>query len=138
MDTATLLVDVLIALWFLAVLIGIVRAWKARLIPLTKQARARYVMAWDRIESRFLYAPEEAVREADGLVLSVLRDRHHATDYAALPRRAKQARRKLSMDEGRGMTELLRQAMLDYRSVLDEMVGYRHRVAVRQGRRQVA
>jgi len=138
MDTTSLLVDVLIALWVLAVLIGIVRAWRARLIPLTKQARARYVMSWDRIESRFLYTPQEAVREADGLVMTVLRDRHHPTDYDALPRRAKQARRRLAQDEGRGGTELLRLALLDYRNVLDDMVGYRHRVAVREGRWQVA
>lgn len=138
MDRATLLIDMLIGLWVIAVLIGIVRAWQARLTPLTKPARDRYVMAWDRIEARFLYAPQEAVREADGLVMSVLRDRRHATDYDSLPRRAKDARRKLSMDEGRGMTELLRQAMLDYRSVLDDMVGNRHRQSVRDSRRQMA
>ena len=138
MDGATLLVDMLVGLWVIAVLIGIVRAWQARLIPLTKKARDRYVLAWDRIEARFLYAPQEAVREADGLVMSALRDRRHSTDYEFLPPRAKNARRKLSMDEGRGGTELLRQAMLDYRAVLDDMVGYRHREAVRQSRRQMA
>jgi len=138
MDRTTLLVDVFVGLWVIAVLIGLVRAWHARLTPLTKKARDRYVLAWDRIEARFLYAPQEAVREADGLVMSVLRDRRHPTDYDALPRRAKDARRKLSMDEGRGRTELLRQALLDYRGVLDDMVGHRHREAVRQGRRQTA
>jgi len=138
MDRATLLVDILVGLWVIAVLIAIVRAWQARLIPLTKKARDRYVLAWDRVEARFLYAPQEAVRDADGLVMSALRDRRHPTDYDSLPRRARDARRKLSLDEGRGRTELLRQAMLDYRSVLDDMVGHRHREAVRQGRRQMA
>ena len=138
MDRATLLIDILVGLWVIAVLIGLVRAWRARLIPLTKKARDRYVLAWDRIEARFLYAPQEAVREADGLVMSVLRDRRHPTDYDSLPRRAKDARRRLSMDEGRGRTELLRQALLDYRDVLDDMVGHRHRESVRDGRRQTA
>jgi hypothetical protein len=138
MDTATLVVDLLVVLWVVAVLTGIARAWKARLTPLTRQARDRYALAWDRIEARFLYAPQEAVREADGLVMSALRDRRHPTDFDSLPRRAKEARRKLSMDEGRGMTELLRRALLDYRAVLDDMVGQRHRVAAREGRRQVA
>jgi hypothetical protein len=96
------------------------------------------VLAWNDIEARFLYAPQEAVREADGLVMTVLRDRHQSTDYDVLPRRAKNARRKLAHDEGRGGTELLRQALLDYRSVLDDMIGHRHRESVRQGRRQVA
>jgi hypothetical protein len=138
MDMATLLVDMLVGLWVIAVLIAFVRAWQARLMPLTKNARDRYVLAWDRVEARFLYAPQEAVRDADGLVMSALRDRRHPTDYDSLPRRARDARRKLSLDEGRGATELLRQAMLDYRSVLDDMVGNRRREAVRQGRRQPA
>ena len=138
MDKATLLIDILVALWLLAIVIAFVRAWQARLTPLSGRARDRYVLAWDRIESRFVYAPQEAVREADGLVMSVLRDRHHPTDYELLPKRAREARRKLAHDEGRGSTELLRQALLDYRGVLDEMVGNRHREAVRQHRHQVA
>src|SRR5579859_4119702 len=138
MDRATLLIDVLIGLWVIAVLIGLVRAWQARLIPLTKKARDRYVLAWDRIEARFLFAPQEAVREADGLVMSLLRDRNQSTDYELLPRRAKGARRKLAQDQGRGHTELLRQALLEYRSVLDDLVGFRHREAVKERRRQLA
>lgn len=138
MDKATLLIDILVAMWFLAIVIAFVRAWQARLRPLPARARDRYVLAWDRIESRFVYAPQEAVREADGLVMSVLRDRHHPTDYELLPKRAREARRKLAHDEGRGGTELLRQALLDYREVLDDMVGNRHRETVRQRRHQVA
>lgn len=138
MDRATLSVYVLLALWVIAVVIGAIRVWRTRLTPMAKKARGRYALAWDRIEARFLYAPQEAVREADGLVMSALRDRHQSTDYGTLPRRAKDARRKLAQDEGRGDTELLRQAMLDYRTVLDDMVGQRHRESVREGRRQVA
>jgi hypothetical protein len=138
MDRATELMYVLAALWLLAVSIAIVRAWQTRLTPLTRKARDRYVLAWDRIEARFLYAPQEAVREADGLVMTVLRDRHQSTDYDVLPRRARDARRKLAQDEGRGGTELLRQALLDYRSVLDDMVGHRHRESARQRRRELA
>jgi hypothetical protein len=129
---------VLAGLWAIAIVIAFYRAWQSRLTPLTPKARDRYVLAWDRIEARFLHAPQEAVREADGLVMAVLRDRHQPTDYNHLPRRAKDARRKLSKDEGRGRTELLRQAMLDYRNVLDDMVGHRHRESIRQGRRQLA
>lgn len=138
MDRATLLIDILVVLWVVAVGIAFVRAWQARLAPLSKKARDRYVLAWDRIEARFVHAPQEAVREADGLVMKLLRDRRHPTDYNQLPRQAKNARRKLSADEGRGGTELLRRALLDYRGVLDDMVGHRHREAVRTGRRQVA
>src|SRR4029077_11593517 len=138
MDGATEVMYVLAALWLVAIVVAIIRAWHARLTPLTSKARDRYVLASDRIEARFLYAPQEAVREADGLVMTVLKDRHQSTDYEVLPRRAKDARRKLALDEGRGRTELLRQALLDYRSVLDDMVGQRHRESARQGRRQLA
>jgi hypothetical protein len=138
MDRGTQVMYVVAALWLLTVMIAIVRAWQTRLTPLTRKARDRYVLAWDRIEARFLYAPQEAVREADGLVMKVLRDRHQSTNYDVLPRRAKDARRKLAQNEGRGGTELLRRALLDYRSVLDDMVGHRHRETVRQGRRQLA
>jgi hypothetical protein len=137
-DRATLLIDILVAMWFVAVGIAIIRAWRGRLTPLSRKARDRYVLAWDRIEARFLFAPQEAVREADGLVMSLLRDRNQSTDYELLPRRAKGARRKLAQDEGRGHTELLRQALLEYRSVLDDLVGFRQREAVKERRRQLA
>jgi hypothetical protein len=137
MDRATQLILILAALWVLAILIAVVRAWRTRLAPLTRKARDRYELAWERIEARFLYAPQEAVREADGLVMTVLRDRHQSTHYDELPRRAKRARRKLSRDEGRGATELLRRAMLDYRHVIDDMVGRRRRQPVREVRRQL-
>jgi hypothetical protein len=94
MDSATQLIWILAALWVLAILIAVVRAWRTRLAPLTRKARDRYELAWERIEARFLYAPQEAVREADGLVMTVLRDRHQSTHYDELPRRAKRARRK--------------------------------------------
>jgi len=137
-DRATLLIDIVVAMWLVAVGIAIIRAWQVRLTPLSRKARDRYVLAWDRIEARFLFAPQEAVREADGLVMSLLRDRNQSTDYELLPRRAKGARRKLAQDQGRGHTELLRQALLEYRSVLDDLVGFRHREAVKERRRQLA
>lgn len=133
-----MLIDILVVLWFVAIAIAVMRAWQVRLTPLSRKARDRYVLAWDRIEARFMYAPQEAAREADGLVMSLLRDRNQSTDYELLPRRAKDARSRLAHDEGRGQTEVLRQAMLDYRAVVDEMVGYQHREAVRQARRQLA
>src|ERR1700686_477893 len=98
MDRSTVVMYVLAVLWFVAIMIGFIRWWQTRLTPLTKKARDRYVLAWERIEARFLYAPQEAVREADGLVMPALRARHHPPDYELLPRRAKPARRKLSQD----------------------------------------
>src|SRR5260370_19511438 len=101
------LVDMVVGLWVIAVLIAFVRAWLARLTPLTKRARDRYALASDRIEGRFLYAPQEAVREPDGLVMTVPRDLHQSTQHDALPRRAHDARRKLTQEQGRAGTELL-------------------------------
>jgi hypothetical protein len=70
--------------------------------------------------------------------MSLLRDINHSIEWRHLPRRAKAARKKIAADEGRGRTELLRQALLDYRAVFDGTVGRRRREAILAGRRQVA
>src|SRR5438128_11805756 len=47
----------------------------ANLRQLTPEARDRFVTRWDQVESRFVEAPAEAVREADALVLARLGER---------------------------------------------------------------
>src|ERR1700682_947311 len=65
----------------------------ARLVSLSDESRARYLTEWDRIETRFVDAPEEAVREADSVVMSVLRERRHPLETRRLPRGVEKARR---------------------------------------------
>ncbi len=95
MDVVTLIVDAVLALWMVAVVVGVVRAIKARpprLAPLPEQTRNRFEQGWQRISARFLYEPQWAVGEADALVLSLLSARGHPLDQARLPREMQRAR----------------------------------------------
>ena len=93
---------------------------KPALRPLPTEAVARYAGAWDRIESHFMNAPEEAVREADALALALLAERQHPLAENVLPKEMLRARRAAAGKEGRG-TEGLRRAMLHYRAVIEQM-----------------
>jgi hypothetical protein len=107
----------------------------ADLVPLSDESRDRYLIEWDRIETRFVDAPEEAVREADSVVMSVLPERRHLLETRRLPHDVDKARRDAS--RGRGdRTEGKRRAMLRYRAVMEKMVGMPARD--RKGRRELA
>ena len=126
MDIATFLVDVWIALIIIAVIAALVRAWRARpprLGPLPADARNRYVQAWEQVTTRFVHAPQQAVREADALVMSLLRERGHPLDHERLPSPMVAARRTRISGEERGETETLRRALIRYRAVFEKMIG---------------
>jgi hypothetical protein len=89
------------------------------LSPLTSEARNRYAARWDQIQSHFVEAPEEAVAQADALVLAALRDCDHPLAEGQLPGRLQTARREASS----AGAESLRTAMLDYQTVLEEVAG---------------
>ena len=72
MDFVTFVIDLVIVAWLAAVIVAIVRAWRARsprLVPLSLEARHRFVTSWYRITAGFVDAPREAVQQADALVL---------------------------------------------------------------------
>lgn len=140
MDTQTLVVIGVVAL-AVVVLLLIIRAAGSgrrapRLRPLTADARERYVSDWDDIEAKFVDAPEQAVREAEALVMAVLRDRNHPLTERDLPREVQRARR-LSYSS-RNKTEAMRQAMLQYRAVMEGMMGSTDDARRDQGRRELA
>jgi hypothetical protein len=141
MDIATLVVYAVIVLWLLAITVATARAWRARpprLKPLSPEARGRYAMAWNRIEARFLHAPREAANEAENLVLAVLGERGHPLDRERIRAQVEQARAARAADDGRDGTEHIRQAMLHYRGVFDQLVGRKHREGAREQRREMA
>jgi hypothetical protein len=105
------------------------------LVALSDESRSRYIMEWDRIEARFVDAPEEAVREADSVVMSVMRERRHPLEERSLPKEIRVARRDATMGRG-DKTEGMRRAMLQYRSVMERMAGARSKE--RDGRREMA
>jgi hypothetical protein len=140
MDTATVLVDVVLVLWVLAVIASIVGEWRARgprLEPISPQAQQRYVLSWDRIARRFILAPREAAQEADTLMVSLLRERGHSIRGDRLPYRIRNARAWLSRERSDG-TEALRRAMLYYREQFNRTIGKRPREAGAEGRKEMA
>lgn len=73
MDTGALITILVIAL-AVVVLPFLIRAGgigrlRPRLQALTADSRERYISKWDAIESKFVDSPEQAVREAESLVL---------------------------------------------------------------------
>ena len=69
---------------------------------------------------RFVDAPEEAVREADGIVMAVLAERRHPMGERMLPADVLAARKEATRRGDR--TEGMRRAMLSYRAVMTKMV----------------
>jgi hypothetical protein len=111
------------------------RTRRLLLSPLTSEARDQYAARWNQIQSHFVEAPEEAVAQADALVLAVLGDCDHPLAEGQLPGRLQTARRQAS----RAGTESLRMAMLDYQAMLEEVAQLRERVEpTPEGRRETA
>src|SRR5437588_520865 len=90
----------------------------------------------DEIEMKFVDSPEQAVREAEALVMSVLRERGHPLTERDLPQEMQRAHRLgyTSKDKTEGM----RQALLHYRAVMVRMVGPEDRAQREQRRRELA
>ena len=123
MDATTLIIPGLIAVLLIVALIASAgrrrrKHWPS-LRPLSPEARDRYAGSWDRLESRFIEAPSDAVREADALVLAMLGEVRHPLADDQLPHDMKRARREAAV----GKTEGMRMAMLHYRAVMEQMAG---------------
>jgi hypothetical protein len=138
MDTTSWVIVGLIAGLLIITMLALTRRTqqlpRPNLKPLTPEARARYVSRWDEVEARFVEAPEEAVRDADELVLALLGEREHPLAENRLPEGVRRARR----EGARGGTENLRMAMLHYRAVIEEMARIPEAERMREGRRETA
>src|ERR1700694_3664511 len=123
-ETAWVIIGLALLVIVLIVLLGRVGrsgAGRVDLVPLADESRDRYLVDWDRIEMRFVDAPEEAVREADALVMSLLRERRHPLEERRLPRELQDAHHDATVKGDR--TEGMRRALLHYRAVVETMVG---------------
>jgi hypothetical protein len=103
--------------------------------PLSQAARDRYTDQWSEVQARFVDVPQAAVIEADSLIVEVMRDRGYPVDdfesQAALvsvdhPDVVQNYRighdvREKSM-KGDATTEDLRQGVVAYRALFDELV----------------
>lgn len=104
----------------------------------------RFRSEWNRVEVRFLERPTTAVVEADELALEIMRTRgypmgdfeKHATTLSVTHPRVIEHYRAGhdAIDanrDGRSSTEELRQAMLHYRELIDELLGTKANDVVR-------
>jgi hypothetical protein len=104
--------------------------------PLSAEDRDRFQQEWARIEAHFIERPAMAVSEADELIDQILRAegyplgdyrRHLAHLSLRHPRLAEHYRAGHAIihghQPGKTTTEDLRQAMLHFRSLLDEILG---------------
>ena len=140
MDSGTLTTILVVAL-VVVVLLFLVRAAgigsrRPRLRALAPESRDKYISDWDEIETKFVDAPEEAVREAEALVMSVLRERGHPLTERELPQEVQRAH-KLGYTS-KDKTEGMRQAILHYRAVVERMVGAEDQARREQRGREMA
>jgi FtsZ-interacting cell division protein ZipA len=105
------------------------------IVPLDPADRARYVEAWRLTQARFVDEPAEATREADRLITAVMRDRGYPIDdfeqraadvsvdhpQVVDDYRAAQAIAAAN-ERSEASTEDLRQALVHYRSLFEELL----------------
>jgi hypothetical protein len=118
--------------------------------PLTPEQRKRYYGQWQTVQSQFVDDPQGAVAQGDHLVDDVMRARgypvvdfdqrvadlsvHHARvvqNYRAARVIAHRHR------QGEGTTEDLRQAMIYYRALFEDLLDERDQPSVRTTEREV-
>ena len=104
--------------------------------PLSPDAQARYTQDWAAVQERFVDAPQEAVANAQRLVMTVMNERGYPTEGSD------QVLADLSVEhanvldhyraaygisqratDGMASTEDLRQAMIHYRALFQELLG---------------
>jgi hypothetical protein len=102
---------------------------------LDPEERARYAAGWDAAERTFVNAPAAGLREADLLVTQVMRDRGYPVEHFAEradlvsvdhPDVVQHFRDghavAVANEDGRIGTERIRQAMVDYRFLFQELL----------------
>ncbi|HVB99133.1 MAG TPA: hypothetical protein VNJ12_07355 [Candidatus Dormibacteraeota bacterium] len=104
--------------------------------PLGPADRARFVESWRRVQARFVDSPGGAVTEADQLLGDVMSTRGYpvsdfeqraadlSVNYPLVLENYRSAHEiALRQTRGQASTEELRQAMIHYRTLFDELVG---------------
>ncbi len=110
------------------------QAKKYNIVPLNAGDRDRFRSDWQRVEQRFIERPATAVVEADELVAEIMRTRgypmgdfdRHAADlsvtHPTVVEHYRAGHRVIGDAPGTASTEDLRQAMLHYRALFDELI----------------
>jgi hypothetical protein len=112
------------------------RVERLNIRPLAPGDRARFVESWRRVEARFVDGPGGAVTEADQLLGDVMSTRGYpvgdfeqraadiSVDHPLVLENYRTAHEiALRQTKGQANTEDLRQAMIHYRTLFEELVG---------------
>src|SRR3984893_18508564 len=104
--------------------------------PLAAGDRSRFVESWRKVQARFVDGPGGAVTEADQLLGDVMSTRGYpvndfeqraadiSVDYPSVLKNYRSAHKiAIRQTQGQASTEELRQAMIHYRTLFDELVG---------------
>jgi hypothetical protein len=104
--------------------------------PLSPSDRARFVESWTKVQARFVDGPGSAVTDADQLLGDVMSVRGYpvsdfeqraadiSVDHPLVLENYRAAHQSaLRQTRGRASTEDLRQAMIHYRTLFEELVG---------------
>lgn len=107
---------------------------KYSIVPLSASDRERFRRDWQKVEQHFLERPTTAVVEADELVADIMRTRgypmgdfdRHAADlsvtHPSVVEHYRAGHKVIGGAPGSASTEDLRQAMLHYRALFDELI----------------
>ena len=104
--------------------------------PLTVSERERYLADWTAVQSKFVDEPGQAIVDADRLIIEVMQVRAYpvsnfeqraadiSVTYPALVSNYRAAREiAVKNEQHQADTEELRQAMIHYRSLFEELLG---------------
>jgi hypothetical protein len=110
--------------------------------PLSPGARERYVEEWREVQARFVDDPAGAIGDADTLIQQVMRDRGYpvedfdqraadvSVDHPEVVNNYRAAHGiSVAHERGKASTEDLRQALIHYRSLFDELLETRDETA---------
>jgi hypothetical protein len=111
------------------------RVERLHIRPLAPGDRARFVESWDRVQARFVDGPGNAVSDADRLLGDVMSTRGYpvsdfeqraadiSVDHPLVLENYRAAHQSaLRQTRGQASTEDLRQAMIHYRTLFEELV----------------
>jgi ABC-type multidrug transport system fused ATPase/permease subunit len=104
--------------------------------PLSASERERYLADWTAVQSKFVDEPGQAIVDADSLIMQVMQSRAYpvsdfeqraadiSVTYPALVSNYRAAREiAVRNEQHQADTEELRQAMIHYRSLFEELLG---------------
>ena len=110
--------------------------------PLSVKERERYQADWASVQSKFVDEPGQAIIDADGLIMEVMQLRAYpvadfeqraadiSVNYPALVSDYRAAREiAVKNEQNLADTEELRHAMINYRSLFEELLGTEAMVA---------